>query len=105
MSEFPIAPTFDYVYVVRDTSDKTNEGDFYLPDSVKNRAQTGTILAIGPGYLDLLTGKFIATTLKKGDKIFLREFGGMPLTYTSASGEEWKFYLFVEKDIIGKLNE
>lgn len=104
MTDFPIDPTFDYVYIVRDNIEKTNEGAFFLPDSVKNRAQTGIVLAIGPGYLDLVTGKFIPTTLKKGDKVFLKEFSGTPVSYTNAAGEEWKFYLFVEKDIIGKVN-
>jgi len=100
MSNFPIQPLFDKVFVKKDDAKKDKDDVFFLPDSVKGRAQTGTIVAIGPGYLDLVTGKFIPTTLKAGDRVFIREFDGYIIKYG-----EHEFFIFNEKDIVGKLVE
>lgn len=105
ISDFPIKPTFDNVFVVKDPAEKSESGDFYLPDSVKGRAQTGVVLAVGPGYLDLITGKFIATTIKAGQHVFLKEFSGYIKSYTDKNGKDWKFFVFSEKEILGIVND
>ena len=81
MTDFPIQPLFDKVFIKKDDATKDKDDLFYLPDSVKGRASTGTVIAIGPGYLDLVTGKFIPTTIKAGDRVFIREFDGYPIKY------------------------
>ncbi|MFA5023343.1 MAG: co-chaperone GroES [Patescibacteria group bacterium] len=100
MSDFPIQPLFDKVLVKKDDATMDKDNVFYLPDTVKGRTQTGTVVAIGPGYLDLVTGKFIPTTLKVGDRIFIKEFDGYIIQY-----KEHKVFVFNEKDILGKLAE
>ena len=95
---FPIQPTFDNVFVKKDDTSVDKNSGLFLPDSVKGRAKTGTIVAIGPGYLDLVTGKFIPTTLKVGDRVFVKEFTGYRVDY-----KEHQVFVFQEKEIIGKL--
>lgn len=97
MSEvFPIEPLFDRVFVKKD--DGTRDGDFYLPESVKGRAQTGVVVAAGQGYFDIKSGAFIPMGLKVGDRVFVKEFDGYIIRY---KGHE--FFVFAESEILGKV--
>jgi co-chaperonin GroES (HSP10) len=100
MSDFPIQPFFDYVLVKKDDASMDKDNIFHLPDTVKGRAQTGTVVAVGQGYLDLITGKFIPTIVKVGDRVWVKEFTGYRVDY-----KEHQVYLFTEKEIIGKIAE
>jgi len=93
---FPIKPLFDRVFVKKDSSDKTETG-FHLPQTVKGRAATGTVVAIGDGHLNIETGRFVPLNLKVGDRVYVKEFSG----YTIRFGEE-EVHVFHENEIIGK---
>lgn len=97
---FPIQPLFDRVFVKKDDASKDKSTGFLLPDTVKGRAQVGTVVAAGPGYIDLITGKFIPMSLKVGDRVFIKEFDGYIIKY-----KEHEVFIFTEKEIIGKLLE
>jgi len=96
---FAIKPLFDRVFVKKDNSDKTESG-FHLPQSVKGRAVTGTVVSIGDGHLNITTGKFVPLSLKVGDRVYVKEFSG----YTIRWGED-EVHVFNENEIIGKLVE
>ena len=96
--KFPIEPLFDRVFVKKD--DASKEGKFFLPESVKGRAQTGTVVAVGPGYFDVQTGEFRPMSLKVGDRIFVKEFDGYIVRY---QGHE--VFVFMEKEILRKVVE
>ena len=71
---FPIEPLMDRVFVKKDDMteviDKSGK-KWHLPQTVKGRAQKGTVVAVGPGYLDLHSGDFYPISVKVGDRITL----------------------------------
>jgi co-chaperonin GroES (HSP10) len=112
MSEgtFPIQPLFDNVFVKKDAADKTDSG-IHLPQSVKGRAVTGTVIAVGPGHLCVETGKFSGCTVKVGDTVLLREFSGSPINLARLP-EKYKdayknleVFCFREGEILGVMRE
>jgi len=100
MKKFPIEPLFDRVFVKKDNAEKTESG-FHLPQTVKGRAVTGTVVAVGQGRLSNDTGKFIPLSLKAGDRVYVKEFSG----YTIRYNEHEEIFVFLENEIIGKLVE
>jgi chaperonin GroES len=98
MNEFPIEPMMDRVFVAKDDASVDTETGFHLPDSVKGRAQTGTVVAVGPGYFDIQNGQYVPTSLKVGDRVFLKAFDGYIIRYNG-----YEVFVFSEKEIIGKL--
>lgn len=94
---FPIEPLLDRVFVKKDDGNETEDG-LYLPDSVKGHAQTGTVVAVGPGYLDTTEGKFYPLDLKVGDRVFLKEFDGYIVRY-----KDYEVFVFSYKEILGKI--
>jgi chaperonin GroES len=97
--KFPVMPLFDRVFVKKDDETKTDSG-FYMPDSVKGRAKTGTVVAVGHGWLNPNTGDTIPLKLKIGDRVFLAEFSGSIIDY---KGE--RVWVFRENEIIGIITE
>ena len=93
----PIRPLFDRVLVKKDESAQTKSG-LHLPQTVKGRATTGTVVAVGDGHLNVDTGKFVPLKLKVGDRVYIKEFTGY---YIELKGE--KLFVFAESEIIGLL--
>ena len=98
--KFPIEPLMDRVFVKKDDMSIDKETGFHLPATVKGRASTGTVLAVGPGYLDTMTGKFYPLSLKVGDRVFVKEFDGYIIRFKGVEA-----FVFSEKEIIGKVIE
>jgi co-chaperonin GroES (HSP10) len=98
MSDFPIEPLMDRVFVKKDDASVDKSTGFHLPDSVKGRAPTGTVVAVGQGYFDIQSGKFVPMSLKVGDRVWLKEFDGYIIRY-----EGHEVFVFNEREIIGKL--
>lgn len=94
---FPIEPLMDRVFVKKDDMSIDKKSGLHLPDTVKGRAQTGTVVAVGPGYLDVQTGKFYPISLKVGDRIFIDAFAG-----TIFKHENENYFIFNEREILGK---
>lgn len=99
---FPIEPLMDRVFIRKDDMDVVIDEQtgtkFHVPQSVKGRAQTGTVVAVGPGYLDTQTGKFYPMTVKVGDRVFVHEFTGTIIDY-----DGHKVHVFMEKEIVGRV--
>lgn len=75
----------------------------YLPTDKTKAPNEGTVVAVGPGQLDV-TGTLHPTTLEVGDSVLLPEYGGTKVDLdngmTEADGE---MILFRESDILGKI--
>ena len=71
-----IRPLHDRVLVKRskEQEEKTASG-IIIPGSTKEKAQTGIVVAVGPGNRDA-NGKIIAMSVKKDDSIFFGKFSG-----------------------------
>lgn len=96
---FPIEPILDRIIIKKDNAEKDANG-FHLPDTVKGRSRTGTVVAVGPGRLNLDTGTHLPLAVKAGDRVVLKEFDGYRFDW---EGET--YFVFTENEIIGKLNE
>lgn len=98
--DFPIEPILDRIIIKKDEAFKDKTGKFHLPDSVKGRSNKGTVMAAGPGRVNVETGHFIPLTVKAGDRVFMKEFDGYRFEY---EGET--YFVFSENEIVGKLKE
>lgn len=89
-----IKPLFNNVLIKPlDAEDKTVSG-IYLPDTVKEKPQIGTIMAIGEGEVTP-KGDRHAMVVKVGQKVMYKKWGGNEV---KVNGEDWT--LVEQKDIL-----
>ena len=89
---------FDAVIVKPIEIEETTYGNIIVPDLGKEKNESGTIIAVGPGK-STITGDFIPTQVKVGDKVVLPTMGFTKLPY---DGEE--FYVGPENQVLAKVN-
>ena len=89
---------FDAVIVKPIEAEESTYGSIIVPDLGKEKNETGTVIAVGPGKYTI-TGEFIKTQLKEGDKVILPTMGFTKLPY---DGEE--FYVGPENQVLAKVN-
>ncbi|MDA7616869.1 co-chaperone GroES family protein [bacterium] len=90
---------FDAVIVKPIEIEETTYGNIIVPDVGKEKNETGEVIAIGPGK-PTISGAFISTQLKIGDKVVLPTMGFTKLPY---DGEE--YYVGPENQILAKISE
>jgi chaperonin GroES len=92
-------PLHDRVVVERiDAEDKT-AGGIIIPDTAKEKPQTGEVVAVGPGGRDE-NGKLIPIDVKAGDKVLFGKWSG---TEVKLDGVE--YLIMKESDIMGVLTD
>ena len=89
---------FDAVIVKPFESEETTYGNIIVPDLGKEKYEFGEVVAVGPGK-PTITGEFISTTVKLGDKVVLPTMGFTKLPY---NGEE--YYVGPENQILARVN-
>ena len=89
---------FDAVIVKPFESEETTYGNIIVPDLGKEKNEFGEVVAVGPGK-PTITGEFIPTILKIGDKVVLPTMGFTKLPY---DGEE--YYVGPENQVLAKVN-
>jgi len=90
---------FNAVIVKPKESEETTVGNIIVPDLGKEKNETGLVVSVGPGQ-STLTGDFIPTILKVGEKVILPTQGFTKLPY---NGEE--YYVGPENQILAKVSE
>ena len=70
-----LKPLGDRVVVKAIEAETTSRGGIVLPDTAKERPQTGEVLAVGPGKT-LDNGSVAAMEIKVGDKVVYSKYGG-----------------------------
>lgn len=94
-----IQPLFDYVLVKPLEAEMKTPSGILLPDSAKEKPQTGEVMAIGPGVINKHTGKALPMLVKVGQKVLYKKWGGNEV---KVGTEEW---LIVEqKDIMAVIS-
>lgn len=89
-----IKPLFSNVLIrPLDAEEKTASG-IILPDTVKEKPQTGEVMAIGDGWHNN-DGKVFPLKVKVGDKVMYKKWGGNEV---KVGHEEWT--IVEEKDIL-----
>ena len=91
-------PLHDRVVVKRIDAESKTTGGIIIPDSAKEKPQTGEITAVGPGGRDE-AGKLIPIDLKVGDKVLFGKWSG---TEVKLDGVE--LLIMKESDIMGVLD-
>ena len=88
---------FDAVIVKPIEVEETTYGNIIVPDLVKEKNEMGTVVAVGPGK-PTISGTFIPTNLKVGDRVVLPTMGFTKLPY---NGEE--YYVGPENQVLAKV--
>jgi len=94
MTKINIQPLFDNVLVKPLQAEETLPSGIVLPDSAKEKPQTGQIMAVGPGGTDD-KGNPIKMVVKVSQKVMYKKWGGNEV---KVNGQEWM--LVEQKDIL-----
>ena len=87
-----IRPLYDRVLVQRLDDDNKTPSGLYIPETAKEKAQTGKIVSVGVGRLTA-EGKTVPMQVKVGDVIFFGKYAGT---------EAGKDYIIIkEEEILG----
>ena len=78
-----LKPYGDRILVKPMPEEEKSAGGILLPDSAKERPQSGEVIAVGPGKIE--DGKRIAMEIKAGDTIVYSKYGG---TEIKVDGED-----------------
>ncbi|MFQ5452105.1 MAG: co-chaperone GroES [Candidatus Paceibacterota bacterium] len=87
-------PLADYVLIQPLEQEQKTPSGIVLPDSAKEKPQTGKVMAVGPGKISEHTGKIIPMSIKVGDTVMYKKWGGDEV---KLGVEEW---LLVQQDNI-----
>ena len=90
---------FDAVIVKPIEIEETTYGNIIVPDLGKEKNETGTVIAVGPGK-STITGEFIPTQIQIGDKVVLPTMGFTKLPYDGV-----EYYVGPENQILAKIIE
>ena len=88
-------PLHDRVVVKRIDAEEKTAGGIIIPDTAKEKPQTGEVVAVGPGGRDE-AGKLIPIDVRAGDKVLFGKWSG---TEVKIDGEE--LLIMKESDIMG----
>ena len=90
-----IKPLSDRV-LIEPLKEEKRKGGIILPDTLtKERPQEGLVISVGPGKLDD-SGKRIAMTVKKGDKVLFTKYGPNEIKI-----DDKEYLIAREDDIMG----
>lgn len=92
-----IQPLFDYVLVRPDTQESKTASGIYIPETVKEKPQLGTVMAVGTGVAND-DGRVNKMIVAVGDTVVYKKWGGNEIKVDS---EEW--LLIEQKDIMAKV--
>ena len=95
MAKLKFRPLHDRVVVKRVDAEEKTKGGIIIPDTAKEKPQTGEVVAVGPGGRDE-SGKLVAIDVKAGDRVLFGKWSG---TEVKLDGDE--LLIMKESDIMG----
>lgn len=96
-----IQPLLNRILIQRSKPETKTASGLFLPEkTAAAKLNEGTVLAVGPGGIDDVTGKVVKPTLKEGQRVLLPQFGGTAITV----GED-EVVLFKESEILAIIAE
>ena len=99
MSTKQLRPLGDRVVIEPAPHDEMTKSGILIPDTVKEKPQEGTIMAVGPGRV-LDDGKREQIDVKKGDKVLYAKYAG---TEFKIDGED--LLIISQKDILAVVED
>src|SRR5438445_12131332 len=97
MATVNVKPLGDRVLVQPLEEQELKKGGIIIPDTAKEKAQEGKVVALGTGKIDE-NGKKIDFTEKKGDKVLISKYGGTEIKIDDQN------YLIMHEDYIFGMN-
>ena len=95
-----LKPLSDRVVVRRVDSESVTKGGIVIPDAAAEKADQGTVLAVGPGKRNKETSELIALDVAVGDRVLFGKFSGQTV---KVDGEE--LLILREEDILGVITQ
>ena len=92
-----LKPLSDRVVVEPAAAEEKSSGGIILPDTAQEKPQQGTVAAVGPGKVND-SGKEVAMSVKKGDKILYGKYSGTEFAF-----EGTEYLIMRESDILAIL--
>ncbi len=87
-----IKPLGDRVLVKRIPVEEKTAAGIIIPDAAKEKAQTGSVMAVGPGRKDA-SGNTITLSVKAGDTVYFGKYAG------TEAGQD--FLIIKEDELLG----
>lgn len=87
-----IKPLADRVLVKRNPVEEKTASGIIIPDAAKEKAQTGSVIAVGPGRKDT-AGNVITLSVKEGDTVYFGKYSG------TEAGQD--FLIIKEDELLG----
>ncbi len=97
MENVKIQPLADKVIIKR-LEEKTTEGGLIIPETIGNKSQKGTVIAVGPGKYE--NGTLQKINVKCNDTVIFNKYSG---TEININGKE--YIIVKEDDIIAIINQ
>ena len=94
-----LKPLSDRVVVRRVDSESVTKGGIFIPDAATEKADQGTVLAVGPGKRNATTGEINALDVAVNDRVIFGKFAGQTV---KVDGEE--LLILKEDDILGVIS-
>ncbi len=99
MTECPIIPVGDKIVILPIEEGEQQYGNIVVPDMGKEKPETGTILAVGPGRTST-NGTFIPNTLVVGQTVMVPKFGVQVVELNRE-----KYIMASENDVLGIIKQ
>ena len=94
-----LKPLSDRVVVRRVDSESVTKGGIVIPDAATEKADQGTVLAVGPGKRNK-EGELVALDVVVNDRVIFGKFSGQTV---KIDGEE--LLILREEDILGVITQ
>ena len=90
-----LKPLEDRIVVRPGEAEETTVSGIVIPDTAKEKPQTGEVLAVGPGRRSDQTGAIIPLDVKVGDTVVYSKYGG---TEIAIGGED--LLILTSRDVL-----
>ena len=95
----PIKPLGDKIVILPQEEEEQTYGNIVVPDMGKEKPETGTVLAVGPGRIST-DGTLIPNRIKKGVTVMVPKFGAQVVVVESET-----YVIASENDVLGIINQ
>jgi len=92
-----IQPLYDKILVERDPTERTTRQGIIIPETAREKPQTGTVIACGTGRM-LENGTIVPMSLRPGDRVLFSEWAGKEVEF-----EGKKYLIMSEYDCYGTI--
>ena len=93
-----LQPLEDRIVVRPGESEETTASGLVIPDTAKEKPQTGDVLAVGPGRRSEQSGELVPMDVVVGDTVVYSKYGGTEIT---VGGED--LLILNARDVLGIL--